>query len=220
MAFFNQKPRKKKVLGNKTNIQPLVTDEKTVQDQAFKHSSTNNVIHTITPKTVFQPLVDKKLTIILIENTTKVAKESNIFLTDVKKLVPSGLVSIINYGSTVRQSEIVEVETFDKSIFLYDDIRDDACLYDALVDLESLVSREYMHIDEKKRIRVSNIEIIGIGTCTDTCSKSSKEVGIDCFCKVASKFKVVTKCFCLTEENFIDAAEIGFHSIGAIIRNY
>jgi len=30
---------------------------------------------------------------------------------------------------------------------------------------------------------------------------------------------VITKYFCLAEENFINAAEVGFHSIGAIPKN-
>lgn len=204
-------------------IEKVITDLGNNQDKSnsFLPPLEDKVTNIIVPKTIYKPLVDKKLTIILVENTVKVAEKSNM-LPSVKRLVTSELVSIINYGSVVRQSDIVDVSTFNENIFLYDDIGDDSCLYDALVELENLVSKEYHHIKakEKEHVRISKIDVICIGTCTDNCSKASKEVGIDCFCRVASNFDVVTKCFCLTDENFTSAAEIGFHSIGAIIRNY
>ena len=95
-------------------------------------------------------------------------------------------------------------------------------MFDALVELEFLVSNSYMKLEEKENedILIDNIEVIGIGTCTDNCSKVSKEVAIDCFCKVARKPGITTKYFCLTDETFTQAAEIGFHSIGAIFKNY
>lgn len=171
----------------------------------------------------FKRLIDKKLTILLIENSSKVSKEKESLIKIVKSFVTEGLVSVINYGATVRQSEIVDVSAFDNITFLYDNNTGDmACLYDALVALQNLVSKKYMLIEENEteRVRVNKIEVIGIGTCRDGCSKVSKEVGIDCFCKVADKTEVITKYFCLTEETFMDAAEIGFRSIGAILRNY
>lgn len=130
----------------------------------------------------------------------------------------SGLVKIINYDSNVRQSEIFKETDFSSS----KNIEGKACLFDALVELENLVSSSYMKVEEKEYedIRIANIDVIGIGTCSDNCSKVSKKTAIDCFFKVARKPKITTKYFCLNEEAFIKAAEIGFHSIGSIFRNY
>lgn len=175
------------------------------------------------PVYVYKPSVDQKLSIILIENTAEVAKENDKLIKIIKKLVPTGLVSIIHYGKDIRKSEISEMlKLKDADFQCSEDAGDDACLSDALVILHKLVTEEYMVFKEEtfRRTRVNDIEIIGIGTCKDNCSKNPKSVGINCFCDIAKKPKIVTKYFCLTEESFLEAAEIGFHSIGAINVNY
>lgn len=185
----------------------------------YNSPTKTSVVH----KTVYKRTVDKKLTIVLVENTAEVAKEKDTLIKIVKSLGPSGLVSIINYGSAVRQSEIFELSEFDEvNLLCTEDIGDRACLYDALKKLENLVYKEYMHIEEKEkeRIIIKEIEVIGIGTGKDNCSKVTKDSGIDSFCRIARKPKVTTKYFCLTEDTFINVAEIGFRSIGAIFRNY
>ena len=117
----------------------------------------------------------------------------------------------------------MDIISFDDNSLLSEDNEQNAiCLYDALKALEDLVNKEYMVIHEKEfeRERINQIEIIGIGTCKDNCSVVSKEEGIESFCNVAKKLNITTKYFCITEESFVSAAEIGFHSIGAISRNY
>lgn len=229
---------------NNSTIQKLVSDEN--EEKKVTHNEVNTIhpkpvgkvekeapistsedginFKPILPKkTIFKRIVDKKLTIILIESTFEVFKVKEIVLKIVRSLVSPGLVSIINYGSTVKQSEIFDVSIFNGNVLLCDTyIGDSACLYDALIDLESLISKEYMHIEENEneKVRINQIEVIGIGTCTDNCSKVTKEAGIDCFCKVINKHNITTKYFCLTEETFMNAAEIGFRSIGAILRDY
>lgn len=171
----------------------------------------------------YKPSVSKKLTVILVENTAKVLKEKDKLLKIVKNLVPTGLICIINYGSTVRQSEIFDISSFDDTVFLCDDdAGDEACLYNALTILDSLILEKYMTIEEinNHRININQCEVVGIGTCKDIGSVFSKEDAIQCFCRVSKRAGITTKYFCLTEENFMDAAEIGFHSIGAIFRNY
>lgn len=181
-----------------------------------------NTINSIfAPKTVYKRLVDKKLTIILLENTTEVAKINDMLKKIIQSSVTSGLICIISYGDCVNKSEILS--DFNDVDFSYNEHPSNkTCLFDALVELESLVSENYMNITEKEkeRIRINNIEVIGIGTCKDNCSKAEKKEGIDCFNKVVIRPQVTTKYFCITEESFMNAAEIGFHSIGAIFRNY
>ena len=228
--LFKSKPKKDEV---KKTVQPTAlegTEQKVVENTTTQAQTVQKApllpsfmaSKEIATKTVFSKIPEeKKITIILVENTDKVVKEKETLIKLVKSVASKGLVSIINYGADVRQSKFIDISTSNDISFLYeDDIDDTACLYDALVYLQSMVSKEHLHFEEDENIRISKIEIIGIGTCKDGCSRVSKEVAIDCFVKVNSTPKVTTKYFCLTEESFINAAEIGFHSIGSISRNY
>lgn len=178
---------------------------------------------TVFPRPVYKRLVNKHLTIILVENTETVAKEKEKVLQIVESFAKSDLTCIINYGETVVQSEIFEIPNSEAPIVSYNEMAGEkACLFDALVQLEKLVSSKYFSTEEKtnERVLIDSVEIIGVGTCRDNCSVASKEEALDCFYKVASKTKVVTKYYCLTDEYFMGAAEVGFHSIGAISRTY
>lgn len=175
-------------------------------------------------KYAYKWLVSKKLTILLLETTAEVAVEKENIIKIFKSLVTSGMLVVINYGSHVTVSETFDVSNFNNNTdFSYYEVTgNEACLYDALVELENVVSKMYMRMEEtdKEKILIKNIEIIGIGTCKDNHSKVSKEMGIDSFTTATSKPDIATKYFCITDANFIDAAEIGFRSIGAISKKY
>lgn len=210
------------VIGNNQTV-----EQETEKDYAI-YASGEFDKNLFIPKIRYKRLVEKKLIVVLIENTTEVAKAKDTLNKIIKSkiiesLVSSGVVCIINYGTTVRQREIWEVPTLEDIAFLCDDdIGNNACLYDALVEAESLISKQYINVLEKEqeRVKISDFEVIGIGTCKDTCSKASKEFATEKFCEMVRQPKVVTKYFCLTEENFNSAAEIGFRSIGAIFKKY
>lgn len=175
------------------------------------------------PKFVYKKLVDKKLYVILVENTSEMAEEKEMVMKIIKSLAPSGLITIINYGKTVKTSEIFDATTvYDGDFLDSKDIGNESCLYDALDRLELLVSGSYMKIEEKEteRVRINEIHIIGIGNCKENGSKISKEVALKYFKRVVNKKNVTTKYFCLSENSFVNAAEVGFHSIGAIYRKY
>lgn len=178
----------------------------------------------ITPRASFirQP-VDRKFTILLVENNSKVAQEKDILSKIVSSVLSSGYVCVINYGTEVRTSKIFYSASLEEIPILdEDDINDNTCLYDALEELEKIIGYAYMQKISRKdeTIRINKIEVIGIGTCIDNCSKASKRSAIDCFCRILEKSNVTTKYFCLTEESFLAAAEIGFRSVGAISRKY
>ena len=108
-------------------------------------------------------------------------------------------------------------------LFDEDDIGQNSCLYDALTVLGSLVFKHYMSVEEKisERVTINQIEVIGIGNCVDNCSSElSKDFGTEAFYRVAKNPNVMTKYLCLSEETFMNAAKIGFHSIGSISRKY
>lgn len=175
------------------------------------------------PRYVYKPLVDEKLTILLIENTHEVAKQCHMIIKILKRIVNEGKVCIINYGTTVKQSEIMPVYQLQtKEFFADEDLGENACLFEALIALKVLVACKLLSIEEGiiERTRISDIQIIGIGTGKEQGSKVSKDSALQAFAGVAKKPRVVTKYFCLTEESFLQVAEIGFHSIGSIDRTY
>lgn len=168
--------------------------------------------------------VDTKLTIILVENTEEVVKEKDKLEAFVKKLDTNGYIIVLNYGRVVRESKIVEVKNFDCGGLVYEEFAgNSACLFDAIIALEGVVEKYYKKVEEiknNKRKRIKSIDIVAIGRCVDNCSITSREIALEIFSAIAKYHDVTTKYFCLSEEGFIRAATIGFHSIGAIVRNY
>lgn len=180
-------------------------------------------VESVISKIFYKPRVNKKLTIILVENTDEVSKEKDKVYKIIKNAAFSGMLCIINYGTNCRISEIEDVLEFDCTDFLFnEDVGTDSCLYDALVALDGLfIDKHIEKIEtEKEIIEINDIEVIGIGTCIDNCSHISKEFGIDSFSKVLGYPNVTSKYFCLTEKSFLQVAEIGFHSIGSMSQKY
>lgn len=213
--------KNKKEFEGKTIQKTSNTDTK---DDEKTKDSLNNENVSFFSKYTYKQLVSKKLTIVLLEGTAEVAKKKESMMKIIKSLVSSGLLIIINYGSYVTISETFDVSDLNNdSTFSYKEIvSDEKCLYDALVQLETIVNNMYKKIEEKEKekVMVNSIEIIGIGTGTDNCSKATKKTGVESFYNATNKSGIISKYFCLTEETFIDVAEIGFHSIGSISRNY
>ncbi len=174
-------------------------------------------------KTLIKPLIQKELTIILLENTTTVGKEKENVLKIVQSFTNTDLMCIINYGTTVRQGKIFDVPASSVPVISYNEMTGEkACLFDALIQVEKIVKSKYSSIEDnaKERVKINNIQIIGIGTCRDNASVASKEEALSSFYETTSKTKVTSKYFCISDKYFTSAAEIGFHSIGAISRNF
>ena len=171
----------------------------------------------------YKPIEEKKLTILLIENTLQVAAQKQDVEKIVDGLVREGLVRIIYYGKDIQETGTFKAEDIRyKELLLEDKIGEEACLYDALLMASSLADKSYMVIEEseKEKIRINCIEILGIGTCRDQGSKCTQSIAAQKFSDIAKKFGIITKYFCLTEESFIAAAEMGFRSIGSIAKTY
>lgn len=171
----------------------------------------------------YKPIREKKLTILLIENTIQVAAQKQDVEKIVDGLVKDGLVRIIYYGATVEKTGAFKAEDVRyKELLLEEKVGEEACLYDALLVVGSLVNKSYMAIEEsvREKIRINSIEILGIGTCKDNGSKCTKSIAAENFSRVAKKFGIITKYFCLTEESLVLAAEMGFRSIGSISKTY
>lgn len=201
-------------------VRPISTFSPYKQDNRTNVGSKSLIGGTFLPE--YKPLVKKKLTVLMIENTNQMAEQKVILTRILKSLQVTDLLCVINYGSTVHKGKIIKASEWNASDFLReDDLGEKACLYDALVDLEAFVSTQYFKTEEneKEKVQINSVEVIGIGTCKDNGSKNSEDSALERFYWLSNKTYVITKYFCLTEDNFLDAAKVGFRSIGAIIRN-
>ena len=63
---------------------------------------------------------------------------------------------------------------------------------------------------------VNSIDIIGIGTGADNFSSVSDKLAMESFARVEKFDKITTRYFCIDEQYVINAAGIGFRSIGTI----
>lgn len=167
----------------------------------------------------YKPVQRKKLTVLLIENSIRLANKDIIF----KKIIDSccnakNLMCIINYGSIIKKSDIFEISQNRSPNFSNnEDFGKNKCLYDVLIEVEQLIVLNYNKIQENRTL-ISEVEIIGIGTCSDNASKNSKQDAIDSFYRSINLSNAITKYYCIDEESAISAAEIGFHSIGTILK--
>ena len=175
------------------------------------------------PSRWYKPIKQAKLIIFLIENSDIVCKEEEI----VKKIINSQvgentLFCIISYSKEVSVSDIYEAKLI-REVQLIDreNVSEELCLYDALLEARITSLKRYFRTKEElpQEFRINSVELIGIGRCIDTYSKSSKEDGIKAFCQI-SFAKSITKYYCIDDSYFVNPAEIGFRSIGAIKRNF
>ena len=208
-------------LTSETDVKIKPSDASGEKSDDMRKKGTNWTSGSGTYSRIFFPRVEnKKLSIILLENTQSSAKVTSIISKIIHRLSPSDFVCVITYGSTVRVGRVKKVSKFDDSELLdKDDLNDKACLYDALRTLNKVVKIAF----EKTRYddfginqyKINSIDIIGIGSGVDVDSKISREESLRCFDEILSKTGVETKYFCFSEEAFIEVASIGFRSIGA-----
>ena len=161
---------------------------------------------------VYKPTVNIKLIILLIENTQELIEQKERIQKIVTDFLSEGTVIILNYGKAINISELKQEEDLENNkIFTEEVNKENTLFYDSLVEVEKIVREKYLHVEEteKLKIKINEIKIIGFGTCKDTGSETTK--------KEAVKYaKIATEYYCITEEFFVEAAEIGFHSIKSI----
>ena len=165
---------------------------------------------TVIPRLQIPRLENKKVTIMLLENTPfmkqlKIERIATNISSD-----PDQLVTIVRYG------ENIETTTYnEKDNIIFDDKEPEKILfYDSLVEVSELVKRLYT---EQKMFRIVSVELICIGNCEDKESKKSKETAIK---ELNEKYDIKNKYYCLSENEYLEAAEIGFHLIGSITTPY
>lgn len=168
---------------------------------------------TVIPTLQIPRLESKKVTIMLLENTPfmkqlKIERIATNISSD-----PDQIVTIVRYG------ENIETITYnEKDNIIFDDKEPEKILfYDSLVEVSELVKRLYT---EQKMFRIVSVELICIGNCEDKESKKSKETAIKELNEIIQKYDIKNKYYCLSEKEYLEAAEIGFHLIGSITTPY
>lgn len=215
--------QKRVVYNNEGNTSVGQKGEETKKEQTTQKSKMFPLYQIPPQPRVYKPIKQAKLIIFLIENSDIVCKEEEI----VKKIINSqigenNLFCIISYSKEVSVTDIYEAKQL-REVQLIDreNVSEELCLYDALLEARITSLKRYFRTKEEipQEFRINSVELIGIGRCIDTYSKSSKEEGIKAFCQI-SFAKSITKYYCIDDSYFVNPAEIGFRSIGAIKRNF
>lgn len=168
---------------------------------------------TVIPTLQIPRLESKKVTIMLLENTPfmkqlKIERIATNISSD-----PDQIVTIVRYGENIEtinynQGDSIAFDGKESEKILF---------YDSLVEVSELVKRLYT---EQKMFRIISVELICIGNCEDKKSKKSKETAIKELNKIIQKYDIKNKYYCLSEKEYLEAAEIGFHLIGSITTPY
>ena len=168
---------------------------------------------TVIPTLQIPRLESKKVTIMLLENTPfmkqlKIERIATNISSD-----PDQIVTIVRYGENIEtinynQGDSIAFDGKESEKILF---------YDSLVEVSELVKRLYT---EQKMFRIISVELICIGNCEDKKSKKSKETAIKELNEIIQKYDIKNKYYCLSEKEYIEAAEIGFHLIGSITTPY
>lgn len=170
------------------------------------------------------PVVDKKLTIVMVEHTEELAEYRAV----IEKIIASfnqgsRMMGCILYGEEVFISNFMlretffshslEEMTFDKPASL--GVR----FFDAIeVMVKSIASIPRIYEIEGKKYKVNEIEIIGIGTGSDFQSKNTQFLASVYLDSALKKYS--SKYFCINDEQMVNVASLGFRSIGYLNRKY
>lgn len=169
-------------------------------------------------KEVFKQLLNKKLTIILLENSQMATNFKDMILKIIHRLDKDSYICVITYGNTISISKKCKIEDFqDENLLNENDLSNKYCLYDSLEILAEVIKDARHKVIENlfERHAIKYIDVIGIGSGLDIGSKMSKSEAVICFDKILNTDNINTKYFCFSEDTFIDVATLGFRSIGA-----
>lgn len=171
----------------------------------------------------FKETLHKTLTILLIEDSKEMYEFNKEIVELSKRAVGDNLAVIIHYGKEIENPGLYYPGQVDEdALICLNEKGTSLCFYDAIIHLETIVDDSVFHIVEgkTKKYEIENVEIVGFSTGIDNISKSTIKEAYEAFKKISEKTKVTNKCFCISEDNFISLASIGFHSIGRIKTNF
>ncbi len=180
----------------------------------------------IRPRFMYKQTLYRKLTIILIEETTAL----NPFVNIVSKIIESSCQSesdyycIIKYGDTFTMPKLLfKKELKQEDIIFKGNITNEkSCLYDVVCNIPPFVEEAVLSHkeDERYKYMISEIEVVGIGTCTDNASKNTKKDAYTAFNKLLSRKDIKTKYCCTSDVLMQEPAKFGFRNIVCMSKEY
>ncbi len=230
----NQQPNKDEKPSNDNNVKKDQYSSGVANKQTGKDIKGNNSQYSTgyyygpdydkkPPKlTFYKQLREIKMTILLLENSVDVSKVNDTVLQINKKFMTSDIAAVIRFGDKVETKKRNTTKFTDEDMQCSPEANTDVAFYDALVEVACIINKYHMKTSETEtaKEKISSVDVIGIGTCRDTCSILPKDFCIREFNNAIKKENITTRFYCLTEDSFLDAAEVGFRSIGSISKDY
>lgn len=172
---------------------------------------------------IFKETVYKTLTILLIEDSKQMYEYNKEIVELAKRSIGDNLVMIIHYGEELENPGLYfPGQADEEEIICVNKNGTSLAFFDAIAHLDEVVTYYYFRTIEgkAKKYSIEDIEILGFSTGVDNSSKTEMKDAYSKFEKIIQRAHVSNKCFCLTEDNFINLASIGFRSIGRIKTNF
>ncbi len=171
----------------------------------------------VTP--VIKPVVNKKLTILLVEETSEMLPYAARLLNkNVEVVNKDDFLCIIRYSENIET--VVKIKDKFNEVELeanVDTTNDKKSFYDALKKAYEIVMQYSIGTieDSINRYRVCDFEVVGMGTASDNSSKITFEEAIKEFDKILNK-GIKTRYFCIDDVYMKNAALFGFRTIGSM----
>lgn len=168
---------------------------------------------------VIKPVVNKKLTILLVEETSEMLPYATRLLNkNVEVVNKDDFLCIIRYSENVET--VVKIKDKFNEVELkanVDTTNDKKSFYDALKKAYEIVMQYSIGTieDSINRYRVCEFEIVGMGTASDNSSEITFEEAIKEFDKILNK-GIKTRYFCIDDVYMKNAAAFGFRTIGSM----
>lgn len=206
---------------------PNTTDDKKVGKNAWSNERFKERTYTALPvKPIIKPLLVKKLTILLVEETKEAIPFVKMpFSKSLEMVEDTDYLCIIRYSDKVEAT--INIRPKDKflkeELELKEDTENDKkCYYDALKKTYEIISEYSNKVMENNlyhNIRIDKIEVIGMGTSSDNCSETSFEDALKTFDKILQR-DIKTRYFSINDISMKNAAALGFRSIGSMEFNF
>lgn len=185
-------------------------------DERFKNKRSYTTVPMIP---AIKPLLSKKLTILLVEETSEMIPYASLMLGKNLSVVnENDFLCIIRYSENADAVIKIKNKFNEVELKANDDTENDKkCFYDALEKAYEIVEKYCLGTfeDTDNRYKIESTEIIGIGTASDNSSKIDLEETIKKFDKILQK-GIKTKYFCIDDIYMKNAAILGFRFIGSI----
>lgn len=175
-------------------------------------------------KQYYKKIEDKKMVIILLEDSLDSKVYENAYKNSLKRIVADNLYTIVYYNElNVIIGDCIEDKKEDELRLRFESPNPiGGKLYDGIKEVNNLVS-EYLEKDLEGiecNFHITSVDVLGIGNAIDINSKLAEKHAIYLLHSLNTQKNVNTKYICINANGIISAARIGFRSIGCMDTSY